>query len=213
MDHSELPESKADRVDWVIRADTNEEMRRRYDLWAQLYDSDVGSYEDYLVPREAAKVAQSKLESDARIFDAGAGTGLVGQALVKAGFHQLVAVDYSARMLEVARSKEVYKEIHQCDLGQPTSFQDSSFDAVITCGTTSQMPSFSLREFVRVVRTGGHIIFAVIKEPWQSCGYADIYTELNAQGKIAIEERGAPFQMMPTTEPDFYCEIWTMNVS
>ena len=73
MDHSELPESKADRVDWVIRADTNEEMRRRYDLWAQLYDSDVGSYEDYLVPREAAKVAQSKLESDARIFDAGAG--------------------------------------------------------------------------------------------------------------------------------------------
>ena len=70
MDHSELPESKADRVDWVIRADTNEEMRRRYDLWAQLYDSDVGSYEDYLVPREAAKVAQSKLESDARIFDA-----------------------------------------------------------------------------------------------------------------------------------------------
>lgn len=97
-------------MDWVIRAETNEEMRRRYDLWAQHYDEDVGSYEDYLVPREAAKVARALLAPEARIFDAGAGTGLVGQA-----------------MAEVA-------------------------------------------------------------------------------------SKGAPFRMMPTTEPEFTCEIWVSNV-
>lgn len=213
MNRNELPDTKADRVDWVIRAETNEEMRRRYDLWAELYDSDVGSYEDYLVQREAANVTKTKLGPDSLIFDAGAGTGLVGQALSEAGFQNLVAVDYSAQMLEVARQKGVYKDIHQCDLGKATDFQSDSFDAVITCGTTSQMPSYSLREFVRVVRPGGYIIFAVIAEPWKECGYADIYDELNAVGKIDIESRGAPFQMMPTTEPDFYCEIWTMKVS
>ena len=57
------------------------------------------------------------------------------------------------------------------------------------------------------------ILYLQLLKSLHNCGYADIYTELNAQGKIAIEERGAPFQMMPTTEPDFYCEIWTMNVS
>jgi len=212
MDRNELPKTKADRVDWVIRAGTNEEMQRRYDLWAKVYDSDIGSYDDYLVPREAAKVAKRVLKSDARIFDAGAGTGLVGQALADAGFKELIAVDYSAKMLEVARSKGVYKEIHQSDLGRVTGFQDSSFDAVITCGTTSQMPSFSLNEFVRVVRSGGHIIFAVIPEAWVDCGYAEVYSKLNTQGKVVVEERGAPFQMMPTTEADFYCEIWTMKV-
>ena len=212
MNPNELPNTKAGRVDWVIRAESNEEMRRRYDIWAELYDDDVGSYEDYLVPREAAKIAKSILELDARIFDAGAGTGLVGQALSEVGFQELIAVDYSAQMLEVANSKGVYKEIHQCDLGKATDFESDSFDAVVTCGTTSQMPSYSLREFVRVVRPGGHVIFAVIPEPWVDCGYAEIYSELNANGKIVIEDRGTPFQMMPTTEPDFFCEIWSMKI-
>ena len=62
MNRNELPNTKAGRVDWVIRAESNEEMRRRYDIWAELYDDDVGSYEDYLVPREAAKIAKSILE-------------------------------------------------------------------------------------------------------------------------------------------------------
>ena len=213
MDVNELPKTKSERVDWVIRADTNEELIRRYDLWAQLYDSDVGSYEDYLVPAEAVRIAKSTLNLKDRIFDAGAGTGLVGQALNDAGFSEIVAVDYSEKMLEIARSKDVYNEIHQCDLGKETHFEDNTFDAVITCGTTSQMPSYSLREFVRLVRAGGCVIFAVIREPWESCGYRAIYEELNAAGKISIESRGEPFQMMPTTEPDFYCEIWTMRVS
>jgi len=213
MEYDELPKTKIERVDWVIRAESNKEMRRRYDLWATVYDNDIGTYEDYLVPKEAAKVAKRVLNLDARIFDAGAGTGLVGQSLVEAGFHELIAVDYSAQMLEMARSKGVYKEIHQCDLSQVTEFESSSFDAVITCGTTSQMPSFSLREFVRVVRPGGHIIFAVLLGPWVECGYADIYSELEGQGKLYIVERGSAFQMMPTTEPEFYCEIWTMKVS
>ncbi len=213
MGKNELPDNKAQRVDWVMSADTNEELVRRYDVWAELYDSDVGSYEDYLVPTEAVRVAEKTLDSNDRIFDAGAGTGLVGQTLHDAGFLELWAIDYSAEMLEIARSKGVYREIHQCDLGKKTHFADDSFDAVITCGTTSQMPSYSLREFVRLIRPGGHIIFAVMTDPWESCGYAEIYKELNAAGKIDIQSRGEPFQMMPTTEPDFYCEIWTMKIS
>lgn len=212
MDRIELPDTKAARVDWVIRAETNEEMRRRYDLWAADYDDDVGSYEDYLVPREAAKVAKHVLPADALIFDAGAGTGLVGQALVEAGFKHLVAVDYSEQMLKVARVKNVYKELHQCDLGQRTKFEDASVDAVIACGTTSQMPPYSLREFARIVRPGGHILFAVIPEKWIECGYAEILTELEANEKLGVESRGVPFQMMPTTEPEFFCEIWVMKV-
>lgn len=212
MGRNELPQTKAGRIDWVIRADSNEEMQRRYDLWAENYDDDVGSFEDYLVPIEAAKVAKTVLENDALIFDAGAGTGLVGQALVDAGFNRLIGVDYSAQMLEVARAKQVYQELHQCDLSQPTQFENGSVDCVITCGTTSQMPSASLREFARIVRQGGHIIFAVIPEPWVTCGYAEILSELETTGKLSVESRGAPFQMMPTTEPEFFCEIWVIKV-
>ena len=212
MDRSELPDTKAERVDWVIRAKSNQEMRRRYDIWADVYDEDVGSYDDYLAPREAVKVAKRILKSDALIFDAGAGTGLVGEALSSAGFENLIAVDYSAQMLDVARTKNIYSEIHECDLGERTDFSDDSMDAVITCGTTSQMPSYSLREFARIVRPNGAIIFCVHPEQWIECGYAEILEELEKNGKITLEERGPSIQIMPTTEPGLICEIWVMKV-
>jgi len=212
VNKSELPDTKAGRVDWVIRAETKEEMRRRYDLWAQSYDGDVGSYEDYLVPKEAAQVAQRVLDKDALIVDAGAGTGLVGQTLMEAGFQRLIAVDYSEGMLEVARQKKVYQELHQCDLSGPTEFKEGSVDCVVTCGTTSQMPCASLQEFVRIVRPGGHIIFAVVPDAWEKFGYAGVFSTLESKGRISFVSRGKSFQMLPTTEPEFFCEIWVMSV-
>lgn len=209
----ELPDTKQARVDWVIRAADNAEMQRRYDIWAKTYDADVGSVEDYLAPMETARVAKTVFEPSARIMDAGAGTGLVGEALTREGFSNLIAVDYSARMLEIARGKQIYTELHRCDLSAPTRFATASFDGVITCGTTSQMPNASLPEFVRLVRPGGQIIFAVVPDLWAKFGYADRLAELQEAGRLSVTSRGASFQMMPTTEPDFHCEIWVMTVS
>jgi predicted TPR repeat methyltransferase len=208
---SELPVTRAERVDWVIRAPDNAEMRRRYDIWAEAYDSDVGTVEDYLAPIEVARVAGEVLDRDARIMDAGAGTGLLGAALQALGFQNLEAVDFSAPMLEVARGKTIYGALHICDLGQPTGFASRSFDAVVTSGTTSQMPSAALREFARILRPGGRIVFGVIPDAWSSCGWAAILAELEAAGRLTVTQRGAPFQMMPTTEPEFLCEVWVMT--
>jgi predicted TPR repeat methyltransferase len=213
LSDSELPTTKAARVDWVIRAPDNAEMRRRYDLWAQAYDSDVGAVDDYLAPMETARVAADVLDPGARVLDAGAGTGLLGAAMQARGFRDLVAVDYSAPMLEIARGKGIYAEIHTCDLSKPTALQAQSFDAVVTSGTTSQMPPAALREFVRVLRPGGRIVFAVIPDAWVSCGWADIQADLEAAGRLTVLGRGAPFQMMPTTEPEFFCEIRVMQVA
>ncbi|MES2335894.1 MAG: class I SAM-dependent methyltransferase [Pseudomonadota bacterium] len=209
----ELPDSKVARVNWVIRAPDNAEMRRRYDLWAEAYDGDVGDVEDYLAPREVARVAGGVLHRTARIMDAGAGTGLLGFVLQGMGFRDLVAVDYSPQMLEIARGKAIYSEVHVCDLSRPTPFPPATFDAVVTCGTTSQMPSTALNEFVRVLRPGGRIVFGVIPEAWESCGWARVLAELEAAPRLRVTSRGTPFQMMPTTEPDFLCEVWVMEVT
>ena len=209
---TELPANKAARVDWVIRASDNAEMRRRYELWAKAYDGDVGDMQDYLAPGEVAQVAGQVLDQAARIMDAGAGTGLLGAALQRLGFRDLVAVDYSDQMLEIARMKAIYSETLVCDLSRQTAFLPASFDAVVTSGTTSQMPAAALREFVRVLRPGGRIVFGVIPDAWVSCGWAGIAADLEAAGRLRVISRGAPFQMMPTTEPEFMCEVWVMEV-
>ena len=207
MAKGELPDNQQDRVSWVIRAPDNEELRRRYDLWAQQYDADVGDIEDYLAPRETVAVAAETFDRDARIMDAGAGTGLVGQAMKEAGFQNLIAADYSEEMLKIAASKGIYTEIHRCDFTRETSFPAGSFDGLVTCGTTSQVPSASLREYARVLRPGGKMVFAAATDAWRDCGYAEVFNALETAGQISLNSRGETFQMLPTTEPEFYCEI------
>jgi predicted TPR repeat methyltransferase len=212
MADDELPDSQAGRVDWVIHAPTNTEMQRRYDIWAEKYDGDVGSLDDYMAPAELTKVAVDVLDRDAMIIDAGAGTGLVGGYLKDSGFKNLTALDYSQKMLDVARGKGIYQALHQCDLSKQTDLPENMADALVTCGTTTQVPSASLREYVRMVRPGGKILFAVVTGTWAEFGYAAIQKELEDAGKLRVLQKGDPFQMMPTTEPQFICEIWEMNV-
>jgi len=212
MAERKLPDTLVARVAWVIEAQSNEERQARYDLWGRQYDSDVGTVEDYLGPMETAKVAKRFLDPSARILDAGAGTGLSGEGLRAEGFDNIVAVDFSAGMLEIARKKGIYREVHQFDLGKPTDFADDSFDGVFTCGTTSQMPCESLREFVRVVRPGGRIVFSVWPEAYVERGYATIQAELEAQGRLSVIRKGEPYQLLPTSEPEMYCEAWVFEV-
>jgi predicted TPR repeat methyltransferase len=212
MSKSELPDEAGARVSWVIRAPTQEELRRRYDLWAGKYDADVGQVQDYLAPLATAEVAKAYLAKEARILDAGAGTGLSGTALKEAGFENLVGLDFSAGMLAVAAKKGTYRETIVADLGRRTPLADDSFDAVVTVGTTSQMPSESLLEFVRVVRQGGRIIFTTWVKAYIERGYAAIQAHLEKEGRLVLIHKGEPFQGLPTTEPEIVYEIWVFEV-
>jgi predicted TPR repeat methyltransferase len=212
MTDRELPKTLEERVSWVVAAPDQTELERRYDLWARKYDADVGEAEAYRAPVAAAEVAARYLDKSARILDAGAGTGLSGEALHAAGFDDLVAVDISAGMLEQAQRKGVYREIRRMDLGRRIDFDDDRFDAVVTVGTTSQMPAASLREFVRVVRPGGHIVFTVWVEAFIERGYAAIQEELEVEGRLAVIFTGEPFQVLPTSEPHMYYEVWVFEV-
>ncbi len=115
-------------------------------------------------------------------------------------------------MLEVARAKGIYREVQQFDLGRPTDFPDDSFDGVFTCGTTSQMPSACLREFARLLKPGGRIVFSVWPEAFRDHGYVPILDELEKKGKLSVIHKGEPVQVLPTSEPDLYCEVWVFEV-
>lgn len=208
----ELPDEAGARVAWVIRASTQAELKRRYDLWAATYDQDIGRIEDYLAPVATAKVAAAHLAADAKILDAGAGTGLSGQALKEAGFSDLTGLDFAAGMLAAAEEKGIYRKTVVADLSRRTALQDDMFDAVVTVGTTSQVPGSSLRDYVRVTRPGGKIIVANWVKAWNEKGYAAIQTEFERDGRLTLIEKGEPFQALPTTEPEIAYEIWVFEV-
>jgi len=212
MGTSELPDEASMRLAWVISAPTQEELKRRYDLWAGSYDKDLGQVEDYLAPIATAKVAKAHLAADARILDAGAGTGLSGQALFDAGFSNLTGLDFAEQMLAVAAEKGVYQETIAADLGRRTALEDNAFDAVITVGTTSQVPAESLCEYMRVAKPGGKLIVTNWVKAWNERGYAALQVELERAGRLALIEKGEPFEALPTTEPEIVYEIWVFEV-
>jgi len=147
-----------------------------------------------------------------RILDAGAGTGLLGVALVARGFTSLDALDLSPAMLAEAERKGVYGELREGRLGDPLPFADGAYDAVAACGvlTTGHAPASCLDELVRITRHGGHLVFT-LRSDRTPPGYDEKMAELDRSGRWELVERGGEFQAMPTSEPEVLVRVWAFR--
>lgn len=75
-----------------------------------------------------ARFVDALAERGSRILDGGCGTGRVGGALTSAG-HRVVAVDRSARLLEIAAEQFPQTSFVQCDLLDVTPSGLAEYDA------------------------------------------------------------------------------------
>ena len=207
--------SNQNRVQWVYSSKDNRELEERYDQWARDYDSDLITEFEYHSPRRAAEVLAAHVPRNARILDAGAGTGLVGEILASMGYQRMVAMDLSQGMLEEARKKGVYESFHQMVMGETLDYETGSFDAVITVGvlTVGHAPASSLDELVRVTRPNGHIVFSLRPDVHENNGFRERQDELESQGKWQLVERTEEFRPMPKGEPEVTHRVWVYRVA
>ncbi len=204
-----------DRVQWVYSSSNNQELAKRYDQWAKDYDRDLENDFGYIGPQYTVDNFAKYVPLDARILDAGAGTGLIGELLFAQGYRELVAMDLSKGMLEEARKKNAYKEFHQMVMGEPLDFQTDRFDAVVSAGalTEGHAPADSLDELVRITKPGGHIIYTLRTDLYETAGFKEKNNNLAQLGKWALVEKGDEIQGMPKGEPDIYLQAWIFEVS
>ncbi|MFC1982040.1 class I SAM-dependent DNA methyltransferase, partial [Chloroflexota bacterium] len=154
---------KQNKVQWIYSSRNNQELSERYNQWAKSYDADLERDFGYQAPQLTAGFFSRYVPKEARVLDAGAGTGQVGEALAKLGYRNLIAMDLSSAMLEEARKKNVYREFYQMVMGEPLNFATDFFDAAVSVGvlTVGHAPAGSLDELVRVTRSGGYIVFTL----------------------------------------------------
>ena len=203
------------RVQWVYSSKDNQELAERYDQWSKDYESDLAQDFEYLSPQKTAEVFAKHVPKDARILDAGAGTGLVGIILAEMGYSQIVAMDLSQGMLDEPRKKQVYEDFHQMVMGETLDYDTDSFDAVITVGvlTVGHAPDNSLDELVRVTKPNGHIVFSLRPDVYENNGFREKQDKLEAQGKWQLAERTGEFQPMPKGEPEVRHRVWAYRVT
>ena len=202
------------KVQWIYSSRGNEELAERYDQWAKDYEEDLERDFGWYGPEVAAGLFAKYVPKNAKILDAGAGTGLVGVALARMGYHEIAAMDLSRGMLEEARKKNVYREFHQMVMGETLDFPTGSFDAVISVGvmTVGHAPAGSLDELVRVAKPGGYIAFSLRPDVYEESGFKEKMTGLETAGKWELAEVSEKKQILPKGEPDVYHQVWIYRV-
>lgn len=167
--------SLKDMLDRVYGAVDAESLAEAYDEWARDYDADLVDELGWDAPlRTAEYLARHLAPGSGRVLDAGAGTGLVGEALAALGFGEIHALDLSQGMLEVCRAKGVYQAVHQGELGAPLDLPTAHYEAVVAVGvlTAGHAGPACFPELTRVVRPGGRLAFALRPDLAESMGFA-----------------------------------------
>lgn len=140
-----------------------------YDDWAATYDNDLIEDLGYVADAETCRILLSIItDRNARILDAGCGTGLAGRRLMEAGCTNIHGNDYSSKMLDKARATGAYLTLEQHDLTQPVVTTEP-FDAAISVGVFAfSVPSVEhLVNITSALKPGGLALITVNGKAWK----------------------------------------------
>ena len=140
-----------------------------FDDWAPTYDRDLVEELGYVADAEACRYFEKLVpDRNARILDAGCGTGLVGRRLRHAGYREIHGSDYAEKMLAQAAASGAYRSLTQHDLTRPV-IAEPLFDAAIAVGVFAfSVPSAEhLVNITGALRPGGHALVTVNGKAWR----------------------------------------------
>ena len=94
----------------------------------------------------------------------GCGTGLVGKYLNELGFKHIDGIDASSGMIDCARSKGVYKDLHEMFLGKPETFPQNfhgAYDIITAAGILAEghLDCTVFDEMLLALKQGGIAVF------------------------------------------------------
>ena len=198
------PKTPEQMIRWIYDSKNPDELAERYSTWAERYDEHLEQDLNYIAPSICVERFAARVSAGARVLDAGAGTGLVGQRLYERGYRDIVALDYSVGMLEKAKLKGVYSAFSQQSLMGPLDFDTGRFDAVISIGVFSygHVQAQAFDELIRITRSGGIILFSVLAHFYESGGFREYVERLERAGKWALVEAGEPFRSRNNIDSD-----------
>jgi ubiquinone/menaquinone biosynthesis C-methylase UbiE len=159
--------------------------RYGWDLAADGYET---LWQAQLAPAQDALMVMAAPMPGEQVLDVACGTGLVSFAALEVvgPTGQILGVDLSDRMVQVARSRAAARQFSNTNFermdAEKLDLSDASFDVVL-CGLGLMYlpdPAEAVREMRRVLRPGGRIALAVWGER-ALCGWATLFPIVDAE--------------------------------
>ncbi|SFD83952.1 class I SAM-dependent DNA methyltransferase [Roseivivax sediminis] len=185
-------------LDVVYSATGVEDVAKKYDDWAERYDTEMSTL-GYRHPNICLAMLTRHLpKGEGPVLDAGAGTGLLGEWMSIVGYDGCEALDISEKMLAVAERKAVYSAFHVAALGTTLPMEDNHYAAVVAAGvfTVGHVGAEGFDELIRVTRPGG-ILVLTIKDTLYRGSVGERMHELARDGVWDIVEETPPYVSMP----------------
>jgi len=184
-----------------------------YDEWAQDYDRQLWASGNPYIAIATGFVGRHVPDFDARILDAGCGTGNMAQVLHQMGYRNLEGLDPSRGMLAVAQKKEIYQALHPIYLSSRIDLPDASFDAVVAAGvlTHGHAPPESLDGMLRLTRPGGVIVFSLSRIAYEEQGFAAKMEQLDSAGAWQRLDQSGLFRTYPFSQKEAHLRHWVFT--
>ena len=181
-----------------------------YDQWASDYDRDLWASGNPYIALMTGMVGRHVHAKEARILDAGCGTGNMAQMLDAIGYTNIVGIDASQGMLDIADAKGCYAELHRLLLGSEIGLPPSSFDAVTAAGvlTHGHAEPDSLDGLLEVAKPGAPIIFSISKPAMEECGFSEKIDKLEQSGAWHFKDKSKKFRTYPFSEQYAVLRHW-----
>ncbi len=183
-----------------------------YDEWSKDYDQQLWASGNPYIAIATGLVGRHVHDYDAKILDAGCGTGNMAQVLHQLGYRNIEGLDPSAGMLAVAQRKEVYQQLHQLYLDARVDLADDSFDAVVAAGvlTHGHAPPESLDGILKLTRPGGVIIFSLSAIAYEELGFKQKIAALEESGRWVKLDQSLLFRTYPFSDKEAHLRHWVL---
>ena len=170
----------------IYKLKKTDEVMKYYDVWSEenKYDKDMVDW-NYTGPKETSEVfIKYEKNKNAKIYDAGCGTGLVGAELKKHGFSNFFGADLSQKILDLV-PKNLYQKLDKVDLNKVIQEKDNTFDAVMCVGTFTfgHVKPPALDEFIRITKNKGLICFTINEGIHKEYGFDEKIDQLKKDNK------------------------------
>ena len=184
--------------------------RSVYAQWATTYDRDV-----YATLRVTGTDIISDLLCEhttdihnARVLDAGCGTGAVAARLKTRGFELIDGVDLSPEMLKIAKEKQLYQTLIEADLNRPLNLPHSPYTVIVSAGTftTGHVGAGGFHNLFAHLQKDGLIACVIANPVWQRDQFDRFLVDLPAD--VLANQVEAT---IPDAEPDAHMLVLRRN--
>tara|TARA_Y100000590_G_scaffold325353_1_gene369109 strand:- start:342 stop:968 length:627 start_codon:yes stop_codon:yes gene_type:complete len=171
----------------IYKLKTTQEVMKYYDEWGNndKYNRDMVNW-NYTGPKETVSTfIKYEKNKNVLIFDAGCGTGLVGEELKKYGYNNFHGADLSQKLLDSV-PKNLYKNLNKVDLNQKIDAKDNFYGATMCVGTFTfgHVKPNAIDEFIRITKKGGFICFTINEGIYEEYGFDKKIKELSNNNKF-----------------------------